>query len=474
MATGESSTEDELSRDFSTLSTSSSVTSSISRKSNASTLKDDQDGEDLSRQGTTMSDESTSSRPTSGLSSVATASRQNTVGSLRSENNSRQSQRSLSRGSTIRNDDPEVKNNSVSRESSVLSSRNGYDDDFHDDEESSPTSASSRQQSFVGKSPSNDNSDDTESESEDMGKMEKENSVLIEKDGKFELVEERNLTIDQREALGLTKREKRKPNTLNIPASSGRVRKSSNPEYAHLKSEYGMSEQQKEMKFRRVSVMQMRRQEEKERMKQEDEEKKRAADKSFKQWLAQKKETKADKKPATPHQRKKKKTVPSVQLSEEEMQRRELQDRAFKQWIDEKEEQTKDEKKMEEIRLAEEAQNYVVRDRKQCDKAFKEWLKKKKVERQSTPTQTTRKKSTYTPAGVTPTATKKKSLAPIYAPSLEQRRPRSSVRSMAANGMDCKNDVEVKRRPKTSKIRITDNFGYRHPASIDDFIERRK
>ena len=68
----------------------------------------------------------------------------------------------------------------------------------------------------------------------------------------------------------------------------------------------------------------------------------------------------------------KKKTVPSLQLSEEEMQRRELQDRAFKQWLDEKEEQTKDERKMEEIRLAEEAQNYVVRDRKQCDKAFRE------------------------------------------------------------------------------------------------------
>ena len=92
----------------------------------------------------------------------------------------------------------------------------------------------------------------------------------------------------------------------------------------------------------------------------------------FQQWLAQKKETKIDKKPATPQQRKKKKTVPSLQLSEEEMQRRELQDRAFKQWLDEKEEQTKDERKMEEIRLAEEAQNYVVRDRKQCDKAFRE------------------------------------------------------------------------------------------------------
>ena len=89
------------------------------------------------------------------------------------------------------------------------------------------------------------------------------------------MVDEKDLTADQRSALGL------KPaNALNVPQS--RVRKSSNSEFAHLKSEYAMSEQQKEMKFRRISLMQMRRQEEKDKVKQEEEEKKVAADKSFK------------------------------------------------------------------------------------------------------------------------------------------------------------------------------------------------
>ena len=92
-------------------------------------------------------------------------------------------------------------------------------------------------------------------------------------------------------------------------------------------------------------------------------------------WLAQKKENKedeSDKKNTERPQRKKKTTMASLAMSEEEHQRQALSDRAFNQWLDEKQEQSKDEKRMELVRLTEEAQNYVVRDRKQCDKAFKE------------------------------------------------------------------------------------------------------
>ena len=94
------------------------------------------------------------------------------------------------------------------------------------------------------------------------------------------------------------------------------------------------------------------------------------------------------------------------------------------------------------------------------------------MERQGTPSsQTTRKKPqhhgtsatvrTATPPktnGInTTSANKKKSLAPIYAPSLHQeeekkRRPRSSVRSMESGG-DKGDGDNAKRRPKTSKIR---------------------
>jgi len=83
-------------------------------------------------------------------------------------------------------------------------------------------------------------------------------------------------------------------------------------------------------------------------------------------------------------------------------------------------------------------------------------LKKKKIDRgkQETSSQAARKKSQYTL-----TVTKKKSLAPIYAPTHEKnqekktaRRPRSSVRAVDETNKDDK-EKEVKRRPKTSKIR---------------------
>jgi len=96
---------------------------------------------------------------------------------------------------------------------------------------------------------------------------------------------------------------------------------------------------------------------------------------SLQKWLAQKKENIEDnashKKP-TERQRKKKTTVAYLAISEEEKQRQAVSERAFNQWLDEKQEQSKDEKRMELVRLTEEAQNYVVRDRKQCDKAFSE------------------------------------------------------------------------------------------------------
>lgn len=69
---------------------------------------------------------------------------------------------------------------------------------------------------------------------------------------------------------------------------------------------------------------------------------------------------------------KKKQQPENEQESEEDEERRKAADKAFRQWLDEKEERAKEEKKMEKIRLTEEAQSYVVRDRKTCDKAFRE------------------------------------------------------------------------------------------------------
>ena len=94
------------------------------------------------------------------------------------------------------------------------------------------------------------------------------------------------------------------------------------------------------------------------------------------------------------------------------------------------------------------------------------------MERQGTPPlKPTRKKSPHQSVstsltssktnGLSTTPNKKKSLAPIYAPSLrqdeekKQRRPKTSVRTMEGLGSSkgVSDDASTKRRPKTSTIR---------------------
>jgi len=236
----------------------------------------------MSRQSTSamsVSSRPSSSRPTTGMSSVGT-SRENTIENNVSEghnggevsrestrdskfSSSRTKKRENSAASSTTTSEASITAAAVSRENtnvslvsnhsdgdrassrssalsrgSTMASRGTglYEDDFEEDHNGSASESSSRQQSFVGKATTDadDNSEDSE---EDVKKLEKENSVLIEKDGKFELVDEESLTVDQRNALGLAKRSKQKPNTLlGVPASNGRVRKSSNPEYDHVKS----------------------------------------------------------------------------------------------------------------------------------------------------------------------------------------------------------------------------------------------
>ena len=307
MATTETTSTDELSREFSNLSTSSSVADAKSDISvnngnnNVDDLNysddddfndtDDSDDGKISRQDTSVSVKSgklsrqrtsatsassrpSSSRPTTGMSSVGT-SRENTI-----ENHIDDREDIVSRESTqdshfssshtkMRPDSvasstttSEASNGAVSRENTNVSLASNYsdgdgthhskalsrestgashntdvyNDDFQEKHDGNVSVSSSRQQSFVSKTATDTDENSDDEDDEDGKKLEKENSVLIEKDGKFELVDEKNLTVDQRNALGLTKRSKQKPNTLGLPASDRRIRKSSNPEYDHVKS----------------------------------------------------------------------------------------------------------------------------------------------------------------------------------------------------------------------------------------------
>lgn len=113
--------------------------------------------------------------------------------------------------------------------------------------------------------------------------------MLIEKDGKFELVDPDEVKAEYYDMLGLPVSDEKQPskkggsvgkNTKKSPNRPSRV-STSNAAYLHVQSEYGMSEQQKEMKKKRISIVHMRKQEEKERLRQEEEEKRIVAEKSF-------------------------------------------------------------------------------------------------------------------------------------------------------------------------------------------------
>ena len=61
----------------------------------------------------------------------------------------------------------------------------------------------------------------------------------------------------------------------------------------------------------------------------------------------------------------------AAQDKSQDEEKREAAQSAYQKWLDEKEALMKEERKMERIRLADEAQSYVIRDRDMCEKAFR-------------------------------------------------------------------------------------------------------
>lgn len=159
-----------------------------------------------------------------------------------------------------------------------------YEDDFNDDDKSS------RESSFMSNSSNNSSkSESTVDGSDEELKLDKEDSVLIERDGKFELVDPNELKMEYFNLLGLPE-EKPKKKPSSAPQSREKVevpqRNShsslSKSAYAHIQSSYAMSGQQKEMKKRRINLIKVRKDEEKEKQKEEEKQRRIAAEKSFK------------------------------------------------------------------------------------------------------------------------------------------------------------------------------------------------
>lgn len=245
--------------------------------------------------------------------------------------------------------------------------------------------------------------------------------VLIERDGKFELVDASEIKAEYFEMLGLSPEQKEssvndvgkasdlsedkpsaalpkkqeisgekhstnraRPKTTGLERISARNptsprRKSPNrtqsakplrrsDEYSYIKSRYAMTEQQLEMKRKREEAIARRRKEEEARELEEQRRKRDDAESAFQAWLfAKNQEAKEQRLEAE-----KNKPDPNIPV-----ERAKNAQSAFNEWLRTKQKQSKTERELEKSRIEEEASQFLIRDRELCDEAFKRWVRKK-------------------------------------------------------------------------------------------------
>ncbi|KAK3711628.1 hypothetical protein QZH41_014058 [Actinostola sp. cb2023] len=228
--------------------------------------------------------------------------------------------------------------------------------------------------------------------------------VLIERDGKFELVDVSEIKAEYFEMLGISPAEKkegvehapeeksptqneekprprttfnetRRRNTRNSSperrTTSARFSRSRSDEYSNIKSTYGMSEDQLKIKRRREEAIAKRKKEEKEREDEEMRRKREDAERAFQAWLSAKLDE------ARERRREEERNRPDPTL---EQRKQEDAKSAYEEWLVTKRYQEKVTKEYETRRRSVEASQFVIRDRFLCDEAFKRWLRKKKAD----------------------------------------------------------------------------------------------
>lgn len=244
----------------------------------------------------------------------------------------------------------------------------------------------------------------------------KEEQVLIERDGKFELkkvselsAEERNimgitLTSDENQASesgtdsqpsegvgsskGDTPVKKERPSTATTyqppqrkPVQKRRIQsaKSSNTSYETSeewrynkpegRSNYGLSPEQKEHKKKQMMLKSQRLEEKRQREEEEKKKQQEEAEAAFQAWVKRKQQEAVEKRKQ--EKLKKKEETQKTQKDPKEAEE------TYEAWLKSKKEQAKLERKVNRKKKKEEKEAYFYRSRDECDAAFKEWLKTK-------------------------------------------------------------------------------------------------
>ncbi|KAM8746093.1 coiled-coil domain-containing protein 181 isoform 2-T4 [Acanthopagrus schlegelii] len=137
---------------------------------------------------------------------------------------------------------------------------------------------------------------------------------------------------------------------------------------------YTLSPQQKEVLQRIQERKEKLAREEEQRRREEEEQKRQENELAFKAWLMKKRE-----------QFQEEKRVHRAQEMERMNTKRDSSDpeESFRQWLQRKHQQQQKEKQLEELKLLEVDSGYLLRSREECEHAFKVWLRRKRAEKRA-------------------------------------------------------------------------------------------
>ncbi|XP_051233602.1 coiled-coil domain-containing protein 181 isoform X2 [Dicentrarchus labrax] len=137
---------------------------------------------------------------------------------------------------------------------------------------------------------------------------------------------------------------------------------------------YTLSPQQKELLQRIQERKEKLAREEEQRKQEEDEQRRQENELAFKAWVMRKRE-----------QFQEERRIHRAQEMERMNSKRDTSDpeESFKMWLQRKQEQQQKERQLVEMKRLEEDSGYLLRSREECERAFKLWLKRKRAEKRA-------------------------------------------------------------------------------------------
>ncbi|XP_066562452.1 coiled-coil domain-containing protein 181 isoform X2 [Amia ocellicauda] len=139
-------------------------------------------------------------------------------------------------------------------------------------------------------------------------------------------------------------------------------------------STYTLSLEEKELRLKLEQRRERLRREEEAKKRKDDEEKRQENEMAFRAWLMRKRE-----------QLQQQKRIYRAKEMERMNNKQEYPDpqEAFKLWLKRKHEQQQKDRQMEEMKRLEEESSYYIHGREECERAYKLWLKRKRAEKQA-------------------------------------------------------------------------------------------